>query len=234
MKAFLLALKAFAESICGLIVVSIIVLWHWDILGIIENFPPFNLLTIGSFLGMVLLMFAIVWSQIKSKALLSHGILFFLFASSLTGFIGALFSNTPSSAFSGETLVNVLIMFYTLGVVAAYILYDKPKPAKLIGLTTLPMLIFFGAYYLLAGFSGLLLALLIILVALLLGSKVVALTYPMYLLIGAIFSRMYLIFEAFSNNLDQQINIWFMFVILTASFVLLTMELLKAVQSNET
>jgi len=187
MKAFLLALKQFAASILGTIVVVVIVLWHWDILGMIENFPPINFMTIGRLLSLAILLFVIIWSQLKSKALLSHGILLYLFASALSGFISALFSNTPSSAFDGSTFINLLIMLYTLGVVAAYLLYDRPKTASLNTLVSLPLLVFAIVYYLRVGFNSTLLVMLVVTLALLLGSKVAALGYAMYVTISPLF-----------------------------------------------
>ena len=77
MKALLTALKGFAVSIGGLIVVIFAVFWHADILNIIENIGTFNLVTFGVYLGIMILMFAVIWAQSKSNALLSHGILFF-------------------------------------------------------------------------------------------------------------------------------------------------------------
>lgn len=234
MKAFLLALKQFAASILGTIVVVVIVLWHWDILGMIENFPPMNLLTIGRLLSLVTLLFVIIWSQLKSKALLSHGILLYLFASALSGFISALFSNTPSSAFDGTTFVNLLVMLYTLGVVAAYLLYDRPKTASLNTLVSLPLLVFAIVYYLRTGFNSTLLVMLVVTIALLLGSKIAALGYAMYVTISPLFLALHTIVQAFSNNTGQSFNVWFNLVTLAFAFVFLALEFFKSIQRNET
>lgn len=233
MKALLTALKGFAVSIGGLIVVIFAVFWHADILNIIENIGTFNLVTFGVYLGIMILMFAVIWAQSKSNALLSHGILFFLFASSLSGFLGDLFSNNPSDAFNGNQIVNVLIMLYTLGVVVAYLLYDRPKPAKVNELITLPMIIFFAAYYVVFGFSSTLLVFLIVLVAFLLGSGTVGIAYAMYAITSSIFLRLNIIFTSFSNNLDQSVNVWFTTMLLIAAFVFLIMSLVKKIQANE-
>src|SRR5690554_5531602 len=197
MKAFLLALKQFAASILGTIVVVLIVLWHWDILGMIENFPPINFMTIGRLLALATLLFVIIWSQLKSKALLSHGILLYLFASALSGFISALFSNTPSSAFDGSTFINLLIMLYTLGVVAAYLLYDRPKTASLNTLVSLPLLVFAIVYYLRVGFNSTLLVMLVVTFALLLVIKFVAFVFVIYLIISPLFLALLTIFQVF-------------------------------------
>lgn len=235
MKAFLLALKGFAESVGGLIPVIFILFWYFDILGFVENFPPeFNFLTIGSYLSLFVLVFAIIWAQMKSKVLLSHGILFYLYASALSVFLNSLFSNSPSDAFEGTGLIDLIIMAYTLAVVAAFILYDRPKTGKLNGLMTIPFLIFFGLYYVVAGFNNSLMALLVVIVALLLGSKVVALAYPIYILVGIVFSALYFIFEALTNNGTQDFNIWIVMIASIVSLVFLSLEFIKAIQSNET
>ena len=178
-------------------------------------------------------MFAVIWAQVKANALLSHGILFFLFASALSGFVTALFSNTPSNAFDGNMLINLLIMLYTLGVVVAYLLYDKPKTSKVTALVTLPMLLFFGVYYIVFGFTSTLLVFLIVLVSLLLGSKVVALAYAMYAIIGHVFLRLYIIMELFRNNGNQSVNNWFIMVLFTVALVFLGMDFVKSIKSNE-
>lgn len=233
MKAFLLALKGFAESIGGLIAVIVILFWYFDILGFLENFPPeFNFLTIGSYLSLFVLVFAIIWAQMKSKILLSHGILFYLFASALSVFLTNLFSNSPTDAFEGTGLIDLVIMAYTLAVVAAYILYSRPKTHKLNALMTIPFLIFFGLYYVVTGFNNSLMALLVVIVALLLGSKVVALAYPIHILLGIVFSALHFIFEAFNNNGAQDFNMWVVMIASIVSLVFLSLELKKAVESN--
>ncbi len=235
MKAFLLALKGFAGSVGGLITVIFILFWHFDILGFIQNFPPqFNFLTIGSYLSLFVLVFAIIWAQMKSKVLLSHGILFFLYASALSVFLNRLFSNSPSDAFDGNGLINLIIMAYTLAVVAAYMLYDRPKTGKLNALMTLPFLIFFGLYYVASGFNNSLMTLLVVIIALLLGSKVVALAYPIHILVGFVFSALYFIFEALNNNTTQDINTWITLIVSVVSLVFLSLEFIKSIQSNET
>jgi len=234
MKAFLLSLKRFAESIGGLIVVIFVLFWHFNILGFIENLPPvLNFLTIGSYLSLLLLVFAVIWAQMKSKVLLSHSILFYLFASALSVFLSNLFSNTPTDAFDGSGLINLLIMAYALGVVAAYVLYDRPKTSKLDALLTIPFIIFFALYYVSAGFSASIMVLLIVIIALLLGSKVVALAYPMYILVGFIFSSLHFIFQAMTNNGSQDFNIWITMIVSIVSLVFLTLEFLKTIQSNK-
>ncbi len=217
-----------------MIVIIFILFWHFNIWGFIENFPPtFSLLTVGSYLSLLILVFAVIWAQIKSKVLLSHGILFYFFASALSVFVSNLFSNSPTDAFNGRGLIDLVIMAYTLGVVSAYILYDRPKTSKLNALMTLPFLIFFGLYYLVVGFYSSLMVFLIVIVALILGSKVVALSYPMYVLIGMIFSALHFIFQAFSNNSAQNLNHWLVMITSIISFILLTLEFLKAVKSNK-
>lgn len=234
MKAFLIGLKGFAESIGGLIVVIFVLFWYFDILGFIENFPPgFDFLTIGSFLSLLILVFAVIWAQMKSNVLLSHSILFYLFASALSVFLSNLFSNSPSDAFDGSGLINLIVMAYTFGVIVAYVLYDRPKTSKLDALMTLPFIIFFGLYYIAAGFNASIMVLLVVLVALLLGSKVVALAYPMYILVGIVFSSLHFIFQALTNNGSQDFNIWVTMIVSVVSLVFLSLEFVKTVQSNK-
>src|SRR5690554_3792038 len=115
MKAFLMSLKSFSVTIGGLIVVVIAVLLHGGLINLIQNFPStFTLANVGYYLGVLILMFAIIWAQLKSNALLSHGILLYLFSSALSAFIGTLFSNTPSNAFDTSILLNLVVMLYTL------------------------------------------------------------------------------------------------------------------------
>lgn len=233
MKAFLMSLKSFSVSIGGLIVVIIAVLLYGNVLSIIRNFPPFSLAIFGSYLALFVLMFAVVWAQLKSNALLSHGILFFLFASAISGFLSQLFSNTPANAFELDSILDVVIMLYTLGVVAAFVLYDKPKPAKLSALATLPFLVYLGAHYLYAGFGVTLLSLLVVVIALLLGSKVVALAYAIFSITTPLFSNLHLIFQAFSNDTPQVVNYWFGFAVLTVAFVFLILEFVKSIKLDQ-
>lgn len=234
MKSFLTAIKGFAESIGGLIVVVLIVLWHADVIGFIENFPPnFNWAVFGGWLTIIVLGFAVIWAQAKSKVLLAHGILLYLFVSALSIFVNRLFSNTPSNAFDGEVILNLLVMLYAFAVVLASLLYDRPKAAPLKSLTTLSLLIFFAVSYFANGFTGTLFAFLIVLVALLLGSKVVALAYAISTLLLPVFARVESVIQAFNNNLDQQFNTWFLTAAMIVSLVFLSMDFIKAIQTNE-
>ncbi|WP_025724706.1 hypothetical protein [Acholeplasma granularum] len=235
MKAFLTALKNFAYSIGGLIVIIVVLLIGvLDIIDLIQNFPTsFTLTLVGSLLSTIVLAFSIIWAQLKNKILLSHGIMFFIYASALQQFISNLFSNNPTNAFDGNSLFGLISMAYFLLVSIAVILYEQPKPAKLNILGSLSILAYLVVSYILFGFNSTLITFLIILGALLLGSKVVAISYALSTLILPVFSHLNQIFNNFSNNSNQVFNHWFVALIGIAVIVFLSIDLFKLVDHNE-
>ena len=124
-------------------------------------------------------------------------------------------------------------MLYALAVVVAEILYSKPVFAKMDLKSLLPLLLFLIVYYLNIGFSSTLVIGLILLGAVLLGSKIVALLVAASYLIFPIFNGVDTIITLMDNNLPQQVNLIFTLLTYVAALVFIVLDLVRSLSKNE-
>ena len=228
MKSFLSALRNFAQGVGGLVVVILVALWNLSFLQTIVNGGSltFGLAEIGDYLSTLAVAFALFWAQYKGKVLLSHLLMFLLFADALRTILVPLFS----AAFGSITLtmiIGLLIMLYALGVVVAEFVEGKQQAAKLQYRDLLSIILFAAAVYLSVGWSAALLGLIPVLIALLLGSKVVGLVYAAATLVTYAFVYVDTLMAAFV------FTTLLLLLVCVAALVFLVLDLVKALQKNE-
>ncbi len=233
MSKFLKSLQSFAHTTLGLVVVIILALWQLNIFSLISNIPALSLSVYGSWLSIAVIAFAIIWAQMKDKVLLSHGILFFIYSSALAVFVTTLFSNSPVNAFDGYNIISLFAMVYALAVAVGEFMVSKPQPAKVNFKSLFALLLFIGAYYFLYGFTDTFVVGLVVLGAVLLGSKIVALLFAAGYLIGPMFSSLDMIIFNLTNNFPFQVSLFFILAITLAALVFIVLDLIQSFTKNE-
>lgn len=226
MKGFLSSLVSFAHSMGGLVVVVILAVWQLNPLSF-GNFN-FSVGWLGGVLSSLIVAFAIVWSQYKQRYLLAHLILTLIFASA----VSQLFNSILGLNFGGtgfiESIITTVAFLYVLGVVLGELLVAKPKLATYPMAALFSLLLFGIAVYLVYGFGTLLLALVPIVLALLLGSRLVALLYAGATLVAYVFSNL-----SFIISFPSQYEPYVLLLIFGAALVFIGLDLYKAFKNQE-
>lgn len=233
MSKFLKSLQVFAHTKGALVIVILLALFQINFFSLFSVPPQFGLSIVGSWLGLLVIAFAIIWAQIKDKVLLSHLILFFVYSSALAVFISSLFSNSPISAFDGYNIISLAAMAYSLGVVVGEFLFSKPTLTKFEYKSLFSLLLFIGAYYLLYNFTNTLVIAVITLGAVLLGSKIVALLYAFGALIPIIFGTTDTIIYYMNQNIPLQVSFFFTLAISITVLVFIILDLIKSFSNKE-
>ncbi len=229
MKSFLKSLQGFAHSMGGLVVVIVLAVWQTGLYNLLVNpFPEFTMAVVGGWLSTILVAFAIIWAQYKERVLLSHALLFLIFANGLSAFLSGVLTLQFDQALEVNTLVNLVAMLYVFAVVVAELMFSKPQSAKVEYKDLMSIGLFALAVYIHVGFTGALLALLPVFVALFLGSKVVAFLYAIASLVGSVFWQLNWVM-----NTPDEFSHYVYLALFTAALVFVVLDLLKAFQNNE-
>lgn len=226
MKGFLSSLVSFAHSVGGLVVVVLLAVWQFGPMGF--GNINFSVGWLGVVLSSLIVAFAIVWSQYKQRYLLAHVILALIFASA----VSQLFNSLLGLNFTGlgfvESIITTVAFLYALGVVVGELLVSRPKLATYPSKALFSLLLFGIAIYLVYGFGMLLLALVPIVVALLLGSRLVALLYAAATLVSYVFNNL-----SFIISFPSQYESYVLLLIFGAALVFIGMDLYKAFKNQE-
>lgn len=229
MKSFLKSLQGFAHSMGGLVVVIVLAVWQTGLYNLLVNpFPAFTMSVVGGWLSTILVAFAIIWAQYKERVLLSHALLFLVFANGLSTFLSGVLTLNFDQVLNVNTLVNLVGLLYVFAVVVAELMFSKPKPAAIAYKDLLSIGLFALAVYIHVGFTGALLALLPVFVALFLGSKVVAFLYATASLIGSVFGQLNWILTT-----PEEFSHYVYFALFAVALVFVVLDLLKAFKNNE-
>lgn len=225
MKSFLSSLVSFAHSTGGLVVVIVLALWQTDPISLAGQ--TWGIASVGSTLATLLVAFAIVWAALKERHMLAHLILALILANSVSQLFNAIITLNFGANGLYLSVISTVAFLYTLGVVLGELLVAKPK------VTTYPMeklysiLVAAVAIYLGLGFGNLLLAFVPVVLALLLGSRTVALMYTGATLLGQVFIHTSLLIAAFS------VGTLILTLAFAAALAYLVLDLVKAFQTNE-
>ncbi|MBN3490461.1 hypothetical protein JV173_02920 [Acholeplasma equirhinis] len=229
MKSLLSTLKSFAESQLGLVVVIVMAVIQLSLFNALltMNFT-FNVSVLGGWLSTLVVGFAIIWAQWKGKVLLSHLLLALLFADALRNFVVALIGLNFGAAFDLQLLLSLVSFLYTGLVVLAELMLGKTTAAKIQKEDLLPLAIFAAAVYFSAGWSLVLLSLIPVVIALLLGSRVVAFLFAAATALGSTLGYV----NAIMVDATMLSN-YLLLALFIVALIFLVMPLMKAIQNQE-
>ena len=200
MDNFLNKLLDFSKSVVGLVVVIAAVLVFLDPLNLL-NLRVFDLRVISSLLGMVILSFLIIFSQLKGNSFISHFLILWIFGSALSGFLGSLFSLSIGISFL-MSLLRVAFLLYAILVLVANYLFDKPTKNLVDFKRVVPLGVLVLVTFILNGLGSAILTVIPLLVILYFGDNFKAYTYALYIALPIVINVLYYIFDDFKvlNN----------------------------------
>lgn len=225
MKSFLSSLVSFAHSMGGLVVVIVLALWQTNPLSYTTGFV-FSLGLVGSILSTLVVTFAIIWAALKERHLLAHLLLALVFANALSALFQAIVALNFGGSFY-QVIIEAVAFLYTLGVVLGELLVARPKVTTYPMDRLYPLLLTALVLYLGIGWTAVVWTFIPVVLALLLGSRTIALLYATASVVGYVFIQTNLLVAGFA------IGTLVLVLLFAATLVYLVLDLVKAFKAQE-
>lgn len=173
MRNFLKSIHSFTHSIGGLLVLILLCILYVSFDSYIYELHNFNLTAISALIYAILIVFAMLWSQVRNKVLLAHILAMIIFGNVISQFINNL--STGTFDFSNiRTYIQILTVIYLVFVISAECLFTNISSASFKLTEIYSIIALLAISYVFNGVGSMMVLAFPILVALLLGSKAVA------------------------------------------------------------